>query len=438
MFGDHIDDKFTNDLSSSAVASRGMGFWPVILVLMAAIGVFIYWAAVSDIEQVTNGEGRVIPSGQVQVVQALEAGIVGSIEVRKGDIVQKDDVLIRIDDTSFSSQLGELKQQKSALLIERERVTAEASLSEEFSVSTTLFKEHETSAVAEEQVFISRRGQLLNELQVLDTRLAQKKFELGEVIALERKLNASLEPLAKEAELTERLVRRGVVPEIDLLRLQSRLAEITGDLDINKSSQPRLEAGISEAEKLIQTTKNNYITTARERLARIEAELAVIGETMRAATDRVQRTELRAPVNGIVNKVNITTIGSVIQSGKDIMEIVPIDDGLMIEAKIRPQDVAFLKPQEKASVKLTAYDYLIYGDLKGRVFRISADTITDPEGEEFYEVIIRTDKNVLEAGGKEYPIIPGMVASVDIKTGTNSVLSYLLKPILRARAEALR
>jgi len=324
------------------------------------------------------------------------------------------------------------------LLIERERVTAEASLSEEFSVSTTLFKEHETSAVAEEQVFISRRGQLLNELQVLDTRLAQKKFELGEVIALERKLNASLEPLAKEAELTERLVRRGVVPEIDLLRLQSRLAEITGDLDINKSSQPRLEAGISEAEKLIQTTKNNYITTARERLARIEAELAVIGETMRAATDRVQRTELRAPVNGIVNKVNITTIGSVIQPGKDIMEIVPIDDGLMIEAKIRPQDVAFLKPQEKASVKLTAYDYLIYGDLKGRVFRISADTITDPEGEEFYEVIIRTDKNVLEAGGKEYPIIPGMVASVDIKTGTNSVLSYLLKPILRARAEALR
>lgn len=438
MFGDHIDDKFANDLSSSAVASRGMGFWPVILVLMAAIGGFIYWAAVSDIEQVTNGEGRVIPSGQVQVVQALEAGIVGSIEVREGDIVQKDDILIRIDDTSFSSQLGELEQQKSALLIERERVAAEASLKNEFNVSEELSKTHQTSTIAEQQLFISRRGQLLNELQVLDTRLAQKKFELDELLALERKLNASLEPLAKEADLTERLVKRGVVPEIDLLRLQSRLAEINGDLEINKASQPRLQSAITEAEKLIQTTKNNYTTTARERLTRIEAELAVIGETMRAATDRVQRTELRAPVHGVVNKVNITTIGSVIQPGKDLMEIVPIDDGLMIEAKIRPQDVAFLKPQEKASVKLTAYDYLVYGDLTGKVFRIGADTITDADGEEFYEVIIRTDKNVLEAGGKEYPIIPGMVASVDIKTGTNSVLSYLLKPILRARVEALR
>ncbi len=438
MFGDHIDDKFANDLSSSAVASRGSGFWPVILVLMAAIGGFIYWAAVSDIEQVTNGEGRVIPSGQVQVVQALEGGIVGSIEVLEGDVVQKGDVLIRIDDTSFSSQLGELEQQKSALLIERERVEAEASLKETLEISKALADDNQTSAVAESQVFLSRRKQLVNELQVLDTRLAQKKFELDELLALERKLEASLAPLAKEAKLTDRLVKRGVVPEIDLLRLESRLAEIKGDLDINKSSQPRLEAGITEAEKLIQTTKNNYATTARERLARIEVELAVIGETMKAAEDRVQRAELRAPVHGVVNKVNVTTLGSVIQPGKDIMEIVPIDDGLMIEAKVRPQDVAFLKPQEEASVKLTAYDYLIYGDLKGKVFRIGADTITDPEGEEFYEVIIRTDKNVLEAGGQEYPIIPGMVASVDIKTGTNSVLSYLLKPILRARVEALR
>jgi len=438
MFGDHIDDKFANDLSSSAVASRGMGFWPVILVLITAIGGFIYWAAVSDIEQVTNGEGRVIPSGQVQVVQALEAGIVGSIEVREGDIVKKDDVLIRIDDTSFSSKLGELEQQKSALLIERERVNSEASEKATFEVSSELAKSNATSTIAEQQLFLSRRKQLLNELQVLDTRLAQKKFELDELLALERKLNASLQPLAQEAKLTERLVRRGVVPEIDLLRLQSRLAEIRGDLDINKSSQPRIEAAILEAEKLIQTTKNNYATTARERLARIEVELAVIGETMRAAEDRVFRTELRAPVNGVVNAINVTTIGSIVQPGKDIMEIVPIDDGLMIEAKIRPQDVAFLKPKEKASIKLTAYDYLIYGDLKGEVFRIGADTITGPEGEEFYEIIIRTDKSFLEAGGKEHPIIPGMVASVDIKTGTNSVLSYLLKPILRARVEALR
>jgi adhesin transport system membrane fusion protein len=252
------------------------------------------------------------------------------------------------------------------------------------------------------------------------------------------KLSSTLSPLQKAVELTLKLFKRGVVPEIDLLRLQSRQAELQGDLNIAKAAIPKIEASILEAGNKVASTQSAYVLTARERLARLEAELAVVQQTMRAALDRVTRTQLRAPVHGVINKINATSIGAVVQPGRDIIELVPIDDGLLIEARIRPQDVAFIKPDEPASIKLTAYDYLIYGSLKGRVERISADTISDANGESFYRVTVRTEKNHLGNDKNKLRIIPGMVASVDIQAGTNTVLSYLLKPILRARSEAFR
>ncbi|MEM7067357.1 MAG: HlyD family type I secretion periplasmic adaptor subunit [Pseudomonadota bacterium] len=438
MFGDQTEDHFANDIASGTVAARGTSFWPILLILLGAIGLFVAWAWYSELEQVTSGEGRVIPSGQTQVIQTLEGGLVSHIYVQEGEIVEKDQALVQIDDTSFSSKLGELQQQEAALIAERFRLLAEAELQENFRIPELFRSKHASTSIAEEQVFSSRRNQLINELEVLDSRLTQKNFELRELQAQENKLVSTLAPLQKEAELTEKMVQSGVIPEVEYLRLESRLAELQGDLDVNRASQPRIQASIEEAGKLTKTTKNNYSLTARERLAKLEAELSIIQETMKAATDRVTRAELKAPVKGIVNKINVTTIGSVVQPGRDIMEIVPVDDGLMIEARIRPQDVAFIKPDEQASVKLTAYDYLIYGDLKGRVVRIGADTIADQDGEEFYQVIIRTDKNHIGKMENKFPIIPGMVATVDIKTGKNTVLSYLLKPVLRAKTESLR
>lgn len=437
MFGDNTEDTFANNISASDASSGGSRAWLLMFVILSMIALFSVWAYFTEIEQVTTGQGRVIPSSHVQVVQTLEGGIVSEISVNEGDFVEKDQALMQIDDTGFSSQLGELRQREFALIVERHRLEAEAERSDALDFPQDLQQENRVSVAAELQVFNSRKIQLKNELDVLDNRLNQRRFELLEVEAQQGKLAATLAPLQREADLTERMVKRGIVPEVEFLRLKSRLAELKGELEITKAAQPKIQASIDEALNLVRTTQNNYVLSARERLAKLEAELAVVQETIKAASDRVRRALVRAPVRGIVNKINVATIGAVLQPGRDIMEIVPIDDALMIETRIRPQDVAFIKPNEEASVKLTAYDYLIYGDIKGRVVRIGADTIADANGDQFYQVIVRADQAYITQQDNELPVIPGMVATVDIKSGTKTVMSYLMKPILRAKHEAL-
>ncbi len=438
MFGNQVDDQYVNSISAASAAARGRNHWPLILFINLGVAVIIAWAYFSEIEEVATGRGKVIPSSQLQVVQSLEGGIVSSISVVEGDLVEQGQPLMQIDDTGFSSRLGELTRQERALTAERIRLTAEAAQQSNLTFPGELQAAAPIAIEAEKQVFDSRRLQLLGELDVLDSRLAQRRADFDELGARIQKLEATLAPLSKEAELTKSMFERGIVPEIDFLQLTSRLAEIQGDRDVARASVPRVQASIDEAQKQIHTTNNTYVLTARERLAKLEAELAVIRETMTAATDRVSRTLLRSPVRGVVNKINATTVGAVVQPGKELVEIVPIDDGLLIEAAIRPQDVAFVKMGEQASVKLTAYDYLIYGALRGKVVRIGADSIADANGEQFFRVIVRTDKNYLGNEAGKHQIIPGMVATVDMQTGRNTVLSYLMKPILRARGEAMR
>ncbi|MFD0915111.1 HlyD family type I secretion periplasmic adaptor subunit [Pseudahrensia aquimaris] len=438
MFGNQIEDQYANSISLASANARGASYWPIILFLNFGIALLIVWAYFYEIEEVTTGTGKVIPSSQLQKVQSLEGGIVSEIAVREGQEVEAGQVLMNIDATNFASRLGEVTGKEVALRAERIRLLAEAAEAEVLEFPPELMSEAPTSVAAENEVFNSRRKQLAGELQVLDDRLRQRRAELTELAARENKLRSQLAPLSREAELTRRLFRRGVVPEVDYLRLSSQVAEIRGDLEVVQAEVPKIEASIEEAQNQIQTTRNTYALTARERLATLEGELAVVRETMKAATDRVTRTELRSPVRGIVNRVNTSTVGAVVQPGQDLVEIVPIDDGLLIEASIRPQDVAFIRPGEEASVKLTAYDYLIYGALKGKIDRIGADTIADANGEQFFKVIVRTEKNHLGTEENKLPIIPGMVASVDLQTGRNTVLTYLMKPLLRAQGEALR
>lgn len=438
MFGNQLEDQYVNTISAADAASRGRSQWPVLTLLMIGIAVLILWASIYEIEEVTNGQGRVIPSSQVQVIQTLEGGIIRSIDVREGQTVEKDQILIQIDDTGFSSSLGELEEKRLALRVEQVRLEAEASGAEALIFPPTLIEKAVQSVAAEQEVFRTRRAQLNGELEVLQDRLQQRKGDLEELAATRAKLTETLKPVQRETVLTERLYKRGVVPEIDFLRLQTQQAEIQGNLNVANATVPKLEAAIREAENQILSAKGAYELTSRERLAKLQGELAVVQESIRGASDRVTRTSLRAPVRGVVNKISLTTIGAVLQPGRDIMEIVPIEDSLLIEANVRPQDVAFIKTGEQASVKLTAYDYLIYGSLKGTVERIGADTIEDKNGDEFFKVIVRTEQNYLGTDDKKFKIIPGMVASVDIQTGTRTVLTYLLKPILRARSEAFR
>ncbi len=432
------DHEFANDVRAALEERAPRTTWVLILVICAAFAGLIFWASQATLEEVTTGAGRVIPSRQIQVVQTLEGGIVREISIGEGDLVEKDQTLMQIDDTGFASKLGEIKQRRWALKAEIARLTAEGTGAKSVADDPDLVQHAPQALLSERAVFRSRHAKLQEDVSILKQQMIQKEKELIEFTAKRDKLVATREPLARELELTETLYKRKVVPEVEYLRLQRQMAELSGELAIVNAALPRAESSIQEARNRMKSANVSFQLQARERLAQIQPELSIVDETIKAAEDRVTRTALKAPVRGIINKLNVTTIGAVVQPGKDIIEIVPLDDTLLIEAQVRPQDVAFIRPDEKASVKLTAYDYLIYGALEGKIERISADTITDERGERMYRVIVRTKQNHLKTVKGNLPIIPGMVATVDIQTGEKTVLDYLLKPIRRGQKEALR
>ena len=429
---------FANDVRAAMEERAPSGAWVLIGVIGAILTVGVIWAQIATLEEVTSGDGRVIPSSQLQMVQTLEGGIVREILLREGDTVEKGQVLMRIDDTGFASRLGELDQRRWALRAEMVRLRAEASGAETVIEDPELLAGAPELQASAQQVFEIRRRKRDGEASILRQQLVQKQQELLELEARKTKLVTTKKPLDRELALTRRMKERGVVPEIEVLRMERQAAEIDGELAIVEASLPRASSAIEEAGNRIESAQFSLQAEARERLVKLTAELAVIEESIKAAKDRVTRAALKAPVRGIVNKLNVNTIGAVLKPGQDIIEIVPLGDTLLIEARLRPQDVAFIRPDQAASVKLTAYDYSIYGALEGKVERISADTITDDKAETFYRVIVRTRRTHLEIGSDKLPIIPGMVAQVDILTGKKTVLDYLLKPLTKVRHEALR
>ena len=438
MFGNRVEDAFANSISSAPPALRDRGAWWLLFSIALGLGAFLAWAATYTIEEAARATGRVIPSQQVQVVQSLEGGIVAAVLVEEGEIVEAGDVLMQIDDTRFAAEQGELRQQASAIAVEAVRLKAEAEFAPDLVFPPEMLAANPRAAAAEQEVFLSRREQLLRELDVLEAQLLQQRSALAESRAQRDKTSAVLAPLEEEIVLTEGMVDRGVVPRIELLRLQSRFAELTGDIAVSRAAEPRIQAAITEVESQIKASRSAYILAARQRLAKVELDLAVMQETQRAADDRVTRAQLRAPVRGTINTLHTTTLGAVVQPGAPLVDIVPIDDSLLIEADLGPRDIAFVRLGEPASVKITAYDYLVYGAMEGKVVRIGADTLQRADGTEFFRVVIRTDKSFLGTADNPLPITPGMIASVDIQTGEKTVLSYLAKPILRAQSEALR
>ncbi|MFK7765137.1 MAG: HlyD family type I secretion periplasmic adaptor subunit [Roseobacter sp.] len=438
MFSNRTEDEFTNNIAGSEGVLHDQGGWKLLLLITLGLTGFVFWASQYKIEETSRATGRVIPSQQVQIVQSLEGGIIREILVREGDIVEAGTVLMKIDDTRFDAARGELLEQEIAIRAEIARLEAEAAFAEEIQFPPGLQTRSPLATAAEEQVFLSRRDQLAQELDVLDAQLDQRRSEIAEAQALRRRTRAIIAPLSAEIDLTQDMFERGLVPQIELLRLQSRLAELTGDIAVSEATEMRLNAAFAEADKQISAARSAYVLTARQRLAKLLAERAMVQESLRSANDRVTRAQLRAPVRGTVNTINAQTIGAVVQPGAPLLEIVPIDDSLLIEANLGPRDIAFVRTGERASVKISAYDYLIYGALEGEVIRIGADTIASDEGTEFFRVIVRTDKSYLGTEQDPLPITPGMIASVDIQTGEKTVLSYLAKPILRAQSEALR
>ncbi|ASN84589.1 HlyD family type I secretion periplasmic adaptor subunit [Pectobacterium versatile] len=398
---------------------------------------FILWAGLANIDEVTRGDGKAIPSSRLQKIQNLEGGIITEVFIREGQVVNAGDPLLRLDDTRFASNVGETEADRLALLSRIERLNAEIS-GQELVLSEEITTQAPKIAAGEKELYNSRRQQLHNEISGLEEQLIQRQQELRDFSAKEIQFRNSLGLLQQEIKMSEPLIAEGAISKVEVLRLRRAEVETRGQLDSIKLSIPRAESAIKEGENKIEETRSRYKSEALSQLSEAQTSLNKIAATGKALEDRVNRTLVVSPVRGIVQQVLVNTIGGVIQPGSDLVEIVPLDDKLLVEAKIRPQDIAFLHPGQDAIIKLTAYDYTIYGGLKGQLEQISPDTVTDKEGNSFYIIRLRTDKNYLGSADKPLLIIPGMVASVDIITGKKTILSYLLKPIIRAKAEALR
>lgn len=403
--------------------------------------VAVLWADWAVLDEVTTGQGRVIPSSQVQVVQNLEGGIVREIRVREGEIVKKGQVLLQIENTAFVASYGELRAKSHGLMATIARLKAEAHQTP-LEFPEELLKEAPQLVARERALYEARQSELKAQLSVFEQQAAQRKQELTELHSRQSHLSKAVELIQEEIRITSPLVDQGVVPRIELIRLQRQLSEQQRELDAVRLAKPRARSAMREANRRIQERFLGFKAEAQLELTTRQNELAAVREAIVAARDRVQRTEVRSPVRGIVKQVKVSTVGGVVRPSADLVEIVPLDDTLLVEAKVRPQDIAFISPEQDATVKITAYDFSIYGGLKAKVERISADAITESDGngreESYYKIIVRTQRNYLGTKDKPLPIIPGMVASVDILTGKKSVLDYLLKPVLKAKNRALR
>jgi adhesin transport system membrane fusion protein len=399
----------------------------------ACLIVALIWAKFAVLEEVTTGEGKAIPSSKVQVIQNLEGGIVTEIFVREGQVVNKGDVLLRLDATRFISNKGETEADRLALLARVERLSAEAE-GRPLALADELVKEAPQLVEDEMALYRSRQQRLESEQNTLKEQLRQKTQELAEFRAKAQQYRSSLGLVQQELSMSQPLVAAGAISEVEILRLRRSAVEMRGSLEATNLAIPRAESAMQEIESKLNESTLTFRTEALKELNEVRTELKKITSTSVAIQDRVSRTTVNSPVYGVIKLLKVNTIGGVVQPGDPMVEVVPLEDNLLIEARIRPQDVAFLHPGQKAMVKFTAYDYTIYGGLKAKLELISADTITDEEGNSFYLIQVRTDKSHL--GNDDHPllIIPGMVATVDIVTGEKSVLDYLLKPVLKARS----
>ena len=403
--------------------------------LMAAVFVVaILWAALSKVDEVSRGEGKVVASGQNQHLQSLDGGVVSAIMVKEGQIVNKGDLLLKVDNTRFVSSLRENQAQYLSQLAKSARLKAIAS-GQPFVMPDEVTQRAPDIARQELELYNSRRLELDANVSIARQQLAQRTQELNEARARREQAAQGFELTNRELSVTRPLKATGAVSDVDLLRLERDVSRYRGERDMAGAQIPRIQAAISEAQRKIQEVELAFRNQASIELSETMGKMGSLSEGSVGLEDKVKLSEIRSPVHGEVKRLYTNTIGGVVQPGKDIAEIVPLNESLLLETRITPRDIAFLRPGQRAVVRYTAYDFTIYGGMEGVLEGIGADTITDEKGNAFYIVKVRTKGSRL--GEAKLPIIPGMVAQVDIMTGKKSILSYMLKPVLRAKAEAL-
>jgi adhesin transport system membrane fusion protein len=398
--------------------------------------VALIWAALFQIDEFTVAEGKVIPSSRVQLVQNLEGGILAELLVKEGDMVHRGQPLLRIDPVRFRAASDEGRAKVDALTARIARLEAEAA-GAPYAAPAALAQTHPALAAEEGALYASRQQALKTNLAVLRQQEQQREQELNEKRARERQLQASHELISRELGMVTPMAKQGYITKLDAVRLERQANDLQGELDAARLAQPRLEAALREVRRRIDELQAQFRAEARKDLSAARAELAALSAANTELDDRLRRTEVTAPVDGVIKQLRLHSPGGVIQPGMELMEIVPREDGLLIEARVKPADIAFLRPGLEATVKLSAYDFSIYGGFPARLEAISADTLTpDKPGERadpYYRVQIRTRGNTPSGSDRPLEILPGMVASADIRTGKRSILHYLLKPIVKVR-----
>ncbi|GAB4398101.1 MAG: HlyD family type I secretion periplasmic adaptor subunit [Rhodoferax sp.] len=393
----------------------------------------VIWAGVAEVDEVTRGEAKVVPSRQVQVIQSFDGGVVEAILVKEGDVVNQGDLLLRIDATRSASSMEEGVVNLAALRARAARLDA-LTRGVPFSPPPDLVKEAPQLIEAERRLYESRRSEIEAQVAQARSQLLQRQQELEEVTARRDQASRSLELATQELKANKPLLETGAASQMDILRLEREVVRLRGERDQAVAQIGRVKEAIRESTKKIQEVELTPRNQMRNELADVMGKIAAMQKGQVALADKVRLSEIRSPVKGTVKRLLVNTVGGVVLPGRDVLEIVPLDDALIVEARIRPQDIAFLRVGQDAVVKITAYDFAVYGGLPGVVEQIGADSITDEKGMPFYLVRVRTTKNSL---GANMPIMPGMVAQVDILTGKKTVLSYLFKRVLKAKANAL-
>jgi adhesin transport system membrane fusion protein len=427
-----------NRLDGLLAASRRPAFRTLAWLVMGVVAAFFIWAAVAQLDEVSTAGGEVIPSAKVKVVQHLEGGIIEQLDVVEGAAVKEGQVLLQLALGGARASREELQVQLDSLVLTRARLKAEID-------GATLAFPKDVAArrpeivLAESAAFAARLAEMRGRLGVARQKVNQRELEIKELQARQHGVEANLRLGRERLRLSGELLKSGLTPRMEHLEIQREIESLSGESKVLEQAVPRAKAALAESRAFEEEEREGFRRRAGEELSKTELQIARIQESLGEASDRVRRTEIRSPIDGIVKNMRFHTIGGVVRPGEPILEIVPVGDALVIEARLSPVDRGYVQAGQKAVVKISTYDFVRYGGLDGTVERIAADTNTDPaSGQPFYVVIVRTDKTYLGAAHGELPITPGMQATVDIHTGSRSVLSYLVKPVLKLRHEAFR
>jgi adhesin transport system membrane fusion protein len=418
------------------------------LIFFTIVGFFLFviiWANFAKIDELTRGQGKVIPTNKIQTIQSYDGGEIEEILVKNGEHVKIGQPLVKIDTTRFQATLEENQEGISQWMAMLERLKIESNIDVDKPIPELKYNDDVKKIAgdyiaSETTLFKNRVQELKSSVQVLKAQLNQKKQELEEIKAQKSQLERNLKLVQLQRKTIKNLVQSGAKSKVDLINIEKEYQELRGDLKAAELSIPRSRFAISEAENKVSEKIRSFRTEASKEYQKILVELNKAEARKVSDSDKVQKTVMKSPVDGIIKEIYVNTIGGVVQPGQELINIVPDSEILLVEAKIDPRDIAFINPKQKAIVKITAYDFSIYGGLEGQIVEISADSIIDKDskdGKSYYKVVVKTEQNYLEKDGEKLPIIPGMVASVDIVTGQKSIMDFILKPILKIKQNSL-